>query len=71
MLITIDLCTYTTNPSGAKMLTTRYSNWDTIKVASKKEARTFAKGVICGLSYKWTKAAVRVNFEDGTTEEII
>ena len=70
MHITIDLCTYTTNPSGAKMLSTRFSNWEDRDVADKKEARIFAQGVVCALGYVWRKAAVRINFEDGTTEEI-
>ena len=68
----MDLCTYTTNKkTGTKMLSTRYSLWHYNKeFKSKDEARTFAKGMASGLSFKLSKAAIRVHFTDGTEEEI-
>ena len=69
---TFDLCTYTENQkTGTKMLSTRYSLWHYNKeFKSKDEARTFAKGMASGLSFKFSKAAIRVSFNDGTQEEI-
>ena len=70
MEITIDLCTYSTNPDGKRLLRTLVMSYHTVTVTNKDEARTYAKGVVCGLSLKWTKPAVRIFYEDGTTEDI-
>jgi hypothetical protein len=73
--VTFDLCTYTVNKKGVKMLTTRYSSYDTLFFNDKRDARIFANGLVAGLAFKYKNAAVRLNIvstESGTssTEEI-
>ena len=51
-----------------EMFVTKYSSWYTKTFSSKKEARTFGNGVVCGLEYKWVSAACQMRFDDGTTE---
>ena len=51
-----------------EMFVTKYSSWYTKTFSSKKEARIFCNGVVCGLEYKWKSAACQVRFDDGTTE---
>jgi len=67
---TIDLCTWKKNIRGTRMLVTKYNNWQDVEADSKKKIQTYAKGVACGLSFKFAKAAVRVRYADGTEEEI-
>lgn len=52
------------------MLSTRFSDWEDRDVADKHEARIFAQGVVCAMNYVWKKAAARVHYDDGTTEDI-
>ena len=66
----LDLCTYTKNKSGIRMLATRYSGWQRIEASSKAYVQTYAKGMAYGLAYKYRNAAVRINYSDGTTEEV-
>lgn len=68
MKATINLCTYTTNQKGGKLLSTRYSMWDEQEFNTIEEARAFGHGVVCGLRYKWQKAACAIRFEDGHEE---
>lgn len=50
------------------MFIAKYSSWRTETFSSREEMRTFGKGVVCGLEYKWTFAACQMRFNDGTTE---
>ena len=68
MNATVILCTYTTNEKGGKMFTTRYSQWDEQEFKTLDEARAFGHGVVCGLRYKWQKAACCLRFDDGHEE---
>ena len=68
MKATVILCTYTTNKKDGKMLTTRYSQWDEQEFKTLNEARAFGHGVVCGLRYKWQKAACCLRFDDGHEE---
>lgn len=51
-----------------EMFITKYSSWHIKTFSSKKEARIFGNGVVCGLEYKWASAACQMRFDDGTTE---
>ena len=52
------------------MLTTRYSGYQRVEARYKSNIQTFAKGMAYGLGYKFANAAVRINYADGTTEEV-
>lgn len=67
----IILCTYTKNEKGGTMLSTRYSCWDEQEFKTLDEARAFGRGVVCGLRYKWQKAACTLRFDDGHEEYFI
>ena len=49
---------------------TKYSNWRERYFKSIDDAYIFAKGVVCGLEYKWKMAACRIRFEDGMEDVI-
>ena len=67
---TLDLCTWSYNKSGIRMLKTRYSNYQTVRARYKSQIQTYAKGMAYGLSYKYKNAAVRINYTGGGTEEV-
>ena len=69
MKVNIDVCTYTVNVNGVRMVETRYSQFDQIEVKDKYELEMFVKGFVCALRYKYSRPAVRLNIIGGETIE--
>jgi len=61
----VDLCTYTTNKNGVKMVETKFSQFDFIKAKTKKELEWFAKGFLSALGYKYSNPAIRLTIKCG------
>ena len=70
--VTFDLCTYSTNKRGDKMLSTKFSSYDTLFFSTLRDARLFGNGIVLGLSFKYKKAAVRMHIvpNDGSSSTI-
>jgi len=71
MKVIISLGNYTANPKNGIEIHTKYSNWAEYDFKTIEEAETFAQGVVCGLQYKWVRAACTIRFEDGHEESFI